>query len=264
MHNLILHAWKNVGVNPLTTESCELHMKVMSPPNIIWFYMTQQPKKGMGDFFEAGYVCGILCSQGSVVKDEKYGNYKISLETQDRELASEFQNVLESVIKKNVRFKEVERKSGGANAFLVYVYGKGEVETLGEWGVKRGVWKVPELALGNQEFRRGFLRGFFDAGGTTIRRVVEREGKKEKRRIIRVYSMNLAGLEQVKELLEFEQIKPLLYQTGKCFCLDIEGKLKTELFKRYVGSSLQWKNDCLEGLLLPLSVEKVKEGVNST
>jgi DNA-binding transcriptional regulator WhiA len=214
--------------------------------------------EGNGRVFDIGYVCGVLCSCGSVVWDEENGNYSLRLETKDREFCLVFQEKLENVVNKKVHLycKKSPGEPGGCKTYVVQFYGKKEIEWLaGKWNLAGGAWawQVPQAAFENRVFRKGFLRGFFDGGGSVKARIVERKGVREKRRAIRAYSVNAEGLKQVRRLLELEKIKAMMYKSGRCYCIDIEGKMKAEIFNRNVGFGVTQKRQKLEEALVPLS-----------
>ena len=42
------------------------------------------------NFYDAGYVCGVICSDGSITWNVKYGNYRIQLEAKDKRFVENF------------------------------------------------------------------------------------------------------------------------------------------------------------------------------
>ena len=213
---------------------------------------------GSVNFF-AGYVSGVLCSDGKIVWNEKYGNYAISLETMTKELADLFLNNLTRVIEKRPRVGKHKRIVGGSIVHMntVTVYGKKIIENfMNRWGLRCGKrdWVVPRLCWNDKEFRRGFLRGFFDGSGSVSSVIRSSGGKRIKERALRIYSINRKGLSVLKELLLTESIKSILYASGDCYVIKIGGKTRMRLFKETVGFGLTHKKQRLEEALLPLTL----------
>lgn len=214
----------------------------------------------MQNLFDAGYVCGVICSDGSIEWNK--GNYRISLESKDKGFVENFLHKLSALVNKNINIHTRTRiyKNKNYTTYLVNCYGKKIVsEFLQRWELKKAdsfSWGVPIIAFGSQEFRRGFLQGFFD-GEATIRirfKKMKRCGSVTKIRNIRVQLVNRVGLEEIRHLLELEGIKCMLYPAGhKYFMLDIEGKFRLNLFKEKIGFSIKEKQEKLE---YALSYEK--------
>lgn len=204
--------------------------------------------------FAVGYVCGALCADGGIYLDARHGNYQIQLETPEREFAEKLRAYLSSCVEKEVKIYETKRKQYKGlpyKTFIVPLYRKRLVtDFANKWGVVTGSysWKLPEIAFVNREFRTGFLRGFFD-GEATIRIRFRSKPWREKRRNVRVTSANKRGLEQLKELLEKEGIKSIIYPADRYWCLDIEGRRRLATFQEKVGFSLQKKKQKLENAI---------------
>jgi len=170
----------------------------------------------MEDF---GFVVGWLCGRGSVVYDEKHGNYYLTFRKVDEHLIRK----LESVYGKFTKLKKEVR-----------VYGKHFVKEVLKMIGDGKSWCVPNLAFSHEGFRRGFLMGYFHVRGKFRLRIRVVGGKKVRSYILYVNDVNLKGLRGVKKLLEMEGIKSLLFKTGVCYRLEIHGKTWVELFKRKV------------------------------
>lgn len=222
--------------------------------------------------FSAGYVCGTLCSDGTIAWNEKFGNYAIVLEVKDGGFAEAFLHHLNSCVSKEAKLR-IQTKLYKQKPYwthVVYLYGKAVVgEFVRKWGLKAGThnWEVPKHAYENESFRRGFLRAFFDGEGSIRIRIKKRaNGKSDKRRIIRATSVNKEGLSSVRKLLEIEGMKSMLYPVGNAYCIDMEGKTKMEIFERNIGSNHSEKRRKIKDALRPLSLEdrEVPREVNGT
>ena len=168
--------------------------------------------------FAVGYVCGALCADGGIYLNGRHGHYQIQLETSEKEFADKL------------------------GAYIVSLYGKRLVtDFANKWGCRTSTytWKIPETAFANRRFRAGFLRGFFD-GEATVRVRFKRKWPGWQRNI-RVTSAHKRGLEQLKELLEKEEIKSIIYPAGRYWCLDIEGKRRLISFQEKIGFGLERK-----------------------
>ena len=213
--------------------------------------------------FSAGYVCGVLCSDGKVVWSEKHSNYAISLETKNDEFARLFMNNLKLHVEKEPRMGTHKRKNGDQTFHMnmITVYGRKDVgRFLSKWGLIHGRrnWSVPAITWNDIDFRRGFLRGFFDGNGSVSVSVNKDEGK---RRAIILYSVNEKGLREVHKLLEKEGIKSIMYPVGKCFAVKISGKMRIQTFIEKVNFGLTDKKRRLDKALLPLSVSGYDENI---
>ncbi len=226
-------------------------MKLTSPLNFIFLISYIDD---MNNRFMAGYVFGVLCSKGSLKYSEKNSTYFVSFETGDKDLSNKFSHMWKVVFSHN--FKIYEKTGGNKTRFVFRLYDKKLIRRFYytyrlRTGSKR--WRVPKNVFLNMEMSKGFLSGFFDSGCYIRWRVRERRNKKEKIRNIRVVSPNRMGLESVKNLLVNFKIKPMIYTSGKNFCLDIEGKNKLELFENRVGFLLEKNKIRLQEALSYLS-----------
>jgi intein-encoded DNA endonuclease-like protein len=211
--------------------------------------------------FSAGYVCGVICSDGKIVWNEKHSNYAISLETLSNEFAKLFMENLKLHTRKEPRMGIHRRMSRGIPVHMntVTVYGRKDVENfITRYRVEYGKrnWSVPPMAFNDTDFRRGFLRGFFDGNGSVSVSTSKEEGKK---RAIMVYSVNESGLREVEKILNTEGIRTLFYPAGKCFTIKINGKNRIQTFMDKVNFGLNDKKRRLDEALLPYSVSRHEE-----
>ena len=97
---------------------------------------------------------------------------------------------------------------------------------------------LPTEKLNSEEKRISFLRGYFEgkSSASVRNRIIKVSGKKEL-------------LEQLKKLLEVENISAGIYKNGKYFSLYIEGKTKCLAFKNRIGFLSKEKNDKLDGIV---------------
>lgn len=212
--------------------------------------------------FNAGYVCGVLCSDGTVEWREKFGNYWIALETVDDEFADRFLFSLMTLTEGKLKSYQAQRCYKGKKYITnkVVLMGKKYVKSfIDKWRVKTGshTWSAPPMAFKDQDFRRGFLQGFFDGDGTIrLRLRVHKDGRKQKCRSVRVTSVNLKGLKQLKELLKLEGIDCVIYPVGNYFSLDIDGKNRVARFVKNINFGISRKRKKIELSLNPLNFEE--------
>ncbi len=216
--------------------------------------------------YERGYVAGTLCGGGCLFWDNKLGNYGVTLEVKDQDIAKHFSRCLQKMIEKPVKtivrrriFKNVSYKT-----FVVYFYSKKETKKLKDiYNVNFGTfeWMPPKEGYVNVKFRQGFLRAFFDCEGTVRIRFRKRtETRFEKIRNIRAQSANMEGLFEIKKLLLLENIPSIIYPSGKYHTLDIEGKQRLETYLKNIGFSSQEKQRKLELAARFLTLEEKTEG----
>jgi intein-encoded DNA endonuclease-like protein len=212
--------------------------------------------------FNAGYVCGVLCADGTIEWRREYGNYWIALETVDDEFADKFLYTLSTLTDGNLKSYQSKRRYRGKKYITnnVVLRGKRFVKSfIDKWGVKAGTytWRVPKLALKNQDFRRGFLQGFFDGDGSVNLRIrTHKNGSKQKRRSLRITSVNLKGLKQLKRLLKIEDIDCVIYPVKNHFFLDIDGKTRVTKFVEKINFGIRKKRQKIELGLDPVKFEE--------
>ncbi|MBN2101829.1 MAG: hypothetical protein JW716_03085 [Candidatus Aenigmarchaeota archaeon] len=186
--------------------------------------------------FMIGYISGVICSKGFVIYNKKESIYTIAFETGNEELYNIFTEMWGSLMKTG--FKTYEKIYKKQKRFVFRVYDEKTVRRFFyRYGFRTGShhWKIPKIVSGNKESLRGFLSGLFDSGSYIRWKIRERGKKKEKVRNIRIVSPCKRGLLAVKNALTEFGISPMSYSSGKNYCLDIEGKMKLELFEMRIG-----------------------------
>ncbi len=215
--------------------------------------------------FNAGYTCGVLCSDGTVEWRKKFGNYLISLETIDDEFADRFLFMLATLTEGKLKSYQCRKiyKEKKYITNIVILRGKRYVKLfIDKWGVKTGsrTWKAPPMAFKDRDFRKGFLQGFFDGDGTVrLRLRAHKDGSKQKCRSVRVTSVNLNGLKQIKQLLKLEGVDCVIYPVKNYFFLDIDGKNRVTKFVKNINFGLSRKGKKVELSLDPTTFEEARK-----
>jgi len=197
-----------------------------------------------------GYISGVLCSKGFVIYNKKTATYVIAFETGNEELFQIFTEISKSFLTPD--FKIYEKNYRGNKRFVFRIYDEMLTRRLFyRYGLRTGShnWKVPKIIFKNKEREQGFLSGFFDAGCYIRWRIRERGERREKVRNIRIVSPNKNSLNTIKRLLSEFGISPMIYSSGKNYCLDIEGKMKLELFEKRIGFLLELNKSRLQEAL---------------
>ena len=167
---------------------------------------------------------GLIYSCGSIKSKSK-----IELQTKRKDLSELFFDFCEKLGKP--RMKENYR------GFTVVLIKKNLGEKLTEFGyIKKDI--LPIEKLDSEEKRTSFLSGYFE-GKSSI---------SVKNRIIKI-SKKKDILEQLKKLLELENISARIYKNGKYFSLYIEGKTKCLVFKNKIKFLSNEKNEKLEKIV---------------
>jgi hypothetical protein len=166
-------------------------------------------------------ILGILYSCGSIKSKSK-----IEFQTKRKEFAE----ILRSLMGKlgNLEIKVNDN-------FIVIIKNKRLEEKFGKIDKN----KLPIELLDSEEKIKSFLKGYFE-GKSSIsvrKRLIKVSGKKE-------------ILEQLKLLLEKENINAKIYKTGKYCSLYIEGKNKCKNFMDKIGFISKEKNELLQRLVL--------------
>jgi hypothetical protein len=91
----------------------------------------------------------------------------------------------------------------------------------------------------NEEFIKGFLRGYFDIKGYVKIKKEKEEKRIRKRVLIRAASKSLENLQNIKNLLLIQGISSSISRAGKIFILEIKGKTRTQLFFNKIGFSYE-------------------------
>ena len=184
--------------------------------------------------YDIGYLLGYLCARGSIVIDEKNGNYYLCFRKPPDNVRRKIIEVYgkASVLKREVR-----------------VYGKTIVTTTIKMVRGWNLWSVPKICFGNRDFRIGFLRGFFDERAYIRYRERVTRNKKCRQWSIRVDDVNHRGLVGIKRLLELEGIKSILFKVKNRWRLEIDGKTWVTIFLKKVGFENKEKEAKLQQLL---------------
>jgi len=182
---------------------------------------------------DVGYVCGSIYGGGHIIENKKYGNYAVLFETKNKQLADVFLERLNVFSKKKGKIHVKKRLSSKTSrrSFVATLYSKDDVKMLRLLGVVKNKNTLPKICYNNEEFLLFFIRGFFDSKATVRERVVS--GKK--RVSIRVFFVKERVLRELKGLLEKMGIRGIVYKSGKCYCLDIEGRAKIKRFMDAIG-----------------------------
>ena len=107
-------------------------------------------------------------------------------------------------------------------------------------------WKVPDAIIeANVEAKREFLRALFDDEGTVH----------SKKRIVRLYSINLLGIMQIQSIIQKLGLGSKIYGGFGCkrnvYGLVISGKENLKRFANVIGFGLKRKSDKLLEALRP-------------
>ncbi len=200
----------------------------------------------------SAYLCGMLCSGGSLIYNENKSIYSIEFKFGDYEHASFFLLKIKEATKNVKVYHYAKRKS----TWVIRINDKRFVKKiLSKFGTipKKNAWNVPKEAYENNDFRINFLKGLFDRGAYIRIRIRRCENGMKKVRNIRINSSNLDGLNSLKRILKDMNIKSNIYPVGDYFCMDLEGKNNLENFKRKIGFSLADKQEKLNAALKSLS-----------
>ncbi|MEM5792848.1 MAG: LAGLIDADG family homing endonuclease [Candidatus Aenigmatarchaeota archaeon] len=194
--------------------------------------------------FDFGYVCGILCSHGSLTWDEKKGIYRIKIETSDGDLSAILKEKFSMVFRDKIKIRTNPKK---ANKTIIHVYGKDSIKDfIGRFQLKVGTnrWLVPPICFDDENFRKGFIQGFFDSGSSIrIRKRLHKNGRIQTCYSIRVTDCNKIGLEDIKSLLKIEGVNSHVYQSGKYYILEIDGKNNFTVFIKNINFGIDWKRN---------------------
>jgi len=172
-------------------------------------------------------LLGLLYSSGSL----KWGrNYKFELQTKRQELAEEYYKLLSGIGKADIKNKGI---------ITVTLTGKREIENF-----LKGFRLIPPLdkekipveILDTNEKRIFFLKGFFEGKSSIY----------PSKKLIRVSGKSLQ-LEKIKNLLEKEEVRSVIYPAGKYKSLYIEGKGRCESFRK-IGFLSKEKNKLLDSM----------------
>jgi len=200
--------------------------------------------------FELGYVLGAIYGDGSIMYDEKRTLYNIRFAVLDKE----FRDILLENIKKVypylIDLKNMSRK--GKIYYGLNIFSKDFC----------GILKNFSLNMMNQDMRRGFIVGIFDAEGSVG--VYNLDKPTKVKRMISFTQKFGNVLNMVKEIIIGNGIKFYAWTRkgsgfnpkGRYLNLIITGKKNLILFKENFGFAIPRKRDKLE--LAINSYQKVK------
>lgn len=171
-------------------------------------------------------LLGLLYSCGSVKSKNR-----VELQTKRSELASLF-----SELSKRIGKPEIRKNS----KIIVSLKDKKISNFFYSFGIKLPLDKnnLPTEILDNSEKRVSFLRGFFE-GKSSISvksRIIKISGRREQ-------------LEQIKKLLELENVNAKIYKNRDYLSLYIEGKNKCIIFGNRIGFLTKEKKNKLEKIV---------------
>jgi intein-encoded DNA endonuclease-like protein len=215
-----------------------------------------------------GYILGSLFGDGCLHLEKNRQKWMICLDVKDKEFAEEFAKAINRCFKNLIKNSATHRKP--VKPFF----------TCGRWHVRiqrdeisrilinfsfgRHYWRISnEMFNASSEFRRGLLRGFFDAEGSV----------NVKRRAISACSTNMDGLIGIQKILESLGIDSIVYRVnnrnsfGKKpkFYLMISRAKNIISFAEQIGFSIPRKKNQLAKIVLylrsppkPWSEEEIK------
>lgn len=207
------------------------------------------------ELFNTGYVCGGLVGGGAIQADPKVKRYSLFVESRNKEFIGLFGQRLDVLFE--LASKRYERKKADLNLFSVVCYNKEKIlEFTSKFRFKHGAyeWTVPQQCYEDKHFRKGFLQGYFDAKAKIRVRYRKRQKKGQsvrfdKVRAIKVSSVNLKGLSEIKVLLESFGVGSTISKSNGNNILDIEGKRRISSFRDRIGFGLAGKRAELERAL---------------
>ena len=182
-----------------------------------------------------------LIGDGSVYKSNN--DYNIKYEVKDPESLNSFEQDMMEVY--GLKLTKGWHPSGFTGKLIPFVRLRSKLvyeDLLNFASYKSQNWEIKnELTKSSKEIKKEFLKAFFDDEGSVIVR--------NKRVEVRIYSINLKGLMQIRDiLLEFElesRIVPGYGERRNVFAIILKNPLK---FKNEIGSGLQRKQVKLESL----------------
>ncbi|MFQ6009666.1 MAG: LAGLIDADG family homing endonuclease [Candidatus Aenigmatarchaeota archaeon] len=172
-------------------------------------------------------------------------NYTKKYEVRDAEQLNRFAKDLKHVYGLNI--KRMLNTSGitGMPIEAVYLRSKLAFEDLQKFGRFRSEdWNVPQqIKNSSKQVKAAFLMAFFDDEGSVIK----------SRREIRLYSINIDGLNEIAKLLEEFEIKCSIRSGyGKrrnVFAIIIRGVENLERFSKHIGFGVKTKKRKLKSML---------------
>jgi len=188
----------------------------------------------LNSIYSFGYICGIFLERGSV------GKRSMKIRIKDKELSEIINTHLQ-----NLEIKKIKRVE---NELFTIITIKFDNKLILEEIKKR--LENEYLKNRNEDFIKGFLRGYFDIKGYVKIKKEKDEKRIRKRVVIRVASKSLENLQNVKNLLLSQGISSNISRSGKVFILEIKGKTRVQLFLKNIGFSLEEKTKIIKDSLI--------------
>jgi hypothetical protein len=212
--------------------------------------------------WELGYILGVICGDG-FIRQQHY----VCLTTTNKEFALAFNNVLQRWSGVKPYLYEYDRAIKGKPYHYYYagIASKTAVAILrniGQFGTY--TWNIPDIVSHNRDMTKGFLSGWFDSEGNISNCYLHRK--------IRGFSVNKAGLLQVKQLLAMFKIESyvglFMKQNSKVwtdnprpyYYIAFEGREKLIKFKDTVTFQRQTMTEKLAKLLQSYRNMDVEDG----
>jgi len=215
-----------------------------------------------------GYILGSLFGDGCFHFRKDRQKWTICLDVKDKEFAEEFAKAVNRCFKALIENSATRRKPVKpfftCDRWHVRIQRDGISKILLGFTFGRQNWRISnEMFNASSEFRRGLLRGFFDAEGSIDVR----------RRAIIAYSTNMEGLTGIQKLLKSLGIDSIIYRVnnrgsfGKKpkFHLVISRAKNIISFAEQIGFTIPRKKNQLSKIVLypksppkPWSEEEIK------
>jgi len=205
-----------------------------------------------------GYIFGALCGDAYLEGDAKRGVYGIVLKTPNKDYADLFACILEDWSGYKVQWRPISKPKKGTwkPAYRVMLQGKEFLNYFRQYFEKQKTftWKVPKIILSaNEEVKKGFLVGFFDAEGFCY--------LYKGYMTVGASSANLLGLKQVQELLKEMGIHSRIQKTFTGhYELRIRRKESIDKFMEKVGFGVLSKIEKADSLWFKAPLAKPNQG----
>jgi hypothetical protein len=184
--------------------------------------------------YSFGYISGIFLERGS------FGKKSMKIRIKNKTLSEIITNHLQNLEIKKIKMIE--------NNLFISITIKFDNKLILEEIKKK--FENEYFKKRNEDFIKGFLRGYFDIKGYVKIKKEKDEKRVRKRVIIRVASKSLENLRNVKNLLLSQGISSNISKSGKVFILEIKGKTRVQLFLKNIGFSLEEKTKIIKDSLI--------------